>query len=100
MPSLYARLAQRFNPVSLAHRRQFLQATAAVGAGLLLSNQASRGQVVAAAPKRVVVVGGGLAGLACAHELKSVGYVVTLLEARGRLGGRVRTLRDLVVGTT
>jgi len=34
-------------------------------------------------------VGAGFAGLACAHELKSAGYDVTVVEARKRLGGRV-----------
>jgi squalene-associated FAD-dependent desaturase len=36
---------------------------------------------------RVVVIGGGLAGLAAAVRLASVGVLVTLLEGRPRLGG-------------
>jgi monoamine oxidase len=39
----------------------------------------------------VVVIGGGLAGLAAAERLADAGATVTLLEARDRLGGRVRT---------
>lgn len=39
----------------------------------------------------VVVVGGGLAGLACARLLTRQGLGVTLLEASDDLGGRVRT---------
>ena len=39
----------------------------------------------------VVVIGGGLAGLAAAERLSDGGASVTLLEARDRLGGRVRT---------
>ncbi len=35
-----------------------------------------------------IVVGGGLAGLACAQSLSSDGYTVQLLEAGPRLGGR------------
>lgn len=46
------------------------------------------------APKRVVVVGAGLAGLAAAYELQRAGHDVVVLEARPFAGGRVRTLRD------
>jgi dihydropyrimidine dehydrogenase (NAD+) subunit PreT len=37
--------------------------------------------------KRVAVVGGGPAGLACAHRLAARGHDVTIFEARDRLGG-------------
>ncbi|HVN12765.1 MAG TPA: NAD(P)/FAD-dependent oxidoreductase [Kineosporiaceae bacterium] len=39
----------------------------------------------------VVVVGAGLAGLACARRLASCDVPVTVLEAADRVGGRVRT---------
>lgn len=42
---------------------------------------------------RVVVIGAGLAGLAAALELTRAGIEVRVLEARGRSGGRVHTLR-------
>jgi squalene synthase HpnD len=38
-------------------------------------------------PRRVVVIGGGLAGIAAAIALRETGAEVTLLEARPRLGG-------------
>jgi monoamine oxidase len=41
----------------------------------------------------VIVLGGGLAGLAAAQRLTSAGHSVTLVEARDRLGGRVWTTR-------
>src|SRR3954469_23589693 len=44
----------------------------------------------------VVVVGAGLAGLACARRLTASGVPVTVLEAADAVGGRVRT--DLVDG--
>jgi monoamine oxidase len=42
----------------------------------------------------VIVVGGGVAGLAAARKLTLAKLRVTLLEARNRLGGRVHTLFD------
>src|ERR687885_994286 len=47
-------------------------------------------------PAEVVVVGAGLAGLACARRLNGAGVAVTVLEAADRVGGRVRT--DVVDG--
>jgi len=44
----------------------------------------------------VVVIGAGLAGLSCALSLEAAGVAVTLLEASGAPGGRVRT--DMVNG--
>lgn len=44
----------------------------------------------------VIIVGGGLAGLACARELQSRGIQPLVLEASDRVGGRVRT--DVVDG--
>lgn len=41
----------------------------------------------------VVVVGAGLAGLACAHDLSALGLRVRVLEAGDRVGGRMRTDR-------
>src|SRR6187549_1407319 len=45
-------------------------------------------------PRKVIVVGAGLAGLAAAYELVQLGHDVTVLEARTRPGGRVHTLRS------
>jgi len=42
-------------------------------------------------PARVVVVGGGVAGLTAARDLARAGSRVTVLEADGRLGGKVLT---------
>ncbi|HWC88677.1 MAG TPA: NAD(P)/FAD-dependent oxidoreductase [Pirellulales bacterium] len=41
--------------------------------------------------RSVIVLGGGAAGLAAACSLAEAGHVVTLIEARDRLGGRIDT---------
>ena len=46
---------------------------------------------------KVVVLGGGIAGLVAAYELGKAGFQCTLLEAQERSGGRVWTVRS---GTT
>jgi 15-cis-phytoene desaturase len=43
---------------------------------------------------RVVIAGGGLAGLACARVLADAGVAVTVLERLPYLGGRASTFRD------
>src|SRR6185436_2704787 len=44
--------------------------------------------------QRVIVLGGGLAGLCSAYELQNQGHTVSVLEAQMRPGGRVHTLRE------
>jgi len=48
--------------------------------------------------KDVVVIGGGLAGLVAAFELKRQGHRPIILEAQNRVGGRVHTLRSFAPG--
>lgn len=45
-------------------------------------------------PKKVIIVGAGLAGLSAGFELKRAGHNPVILEAQQRIGGRVYTLRD------
>lgn len=48
----------------------------------------------------IVIIGGGLAGMAAAAALASGGHRVTLLESRPRLGGRASSFIDQATGTT
>lgn len=42
----------------------------------------------------IIVIGAGVAGLAAARHLTAAGRRVLILEARGRLGGRILSVRD------
>jgi squalene-associated FAD-dependent desaturase len=50
--------------------------------------------------EHVVIVGGGLAGLACAVALSDAGLRVTLVEREKHLGGRARSWMDAASGDT
>ncbi len=66
----------------MLNRREFLASTA------------SASLLPARSPKKVIIGGGGIAGLCCAYELHKLGHEVTVLEASHRLGGHVKTVRD------
>jgi len=44
--------------------------------------------------KHVVIIGGGVSGLATANILVRKGFAVTILEAKDRLGGRIHTIHE------
>jgi monoamine oxidase len=44
-------------------------------------------------PKKVIVVGAGISGLATAHELHAKGNAVTILEAKDVIGGRIQSTK-------
>src|SRR6187549_1362394 len=77
-------------------RREVLEGSLAA-AGLLLAGCRANPDSRRSGP-RVVVIGAGFAGLACAHELRARGADVVVLEARKRVGGRVHTLDDVLTG--
>jgi monoamine oxidase len=86
-------LADRLQDIAAGYatRRQFL---GAAGAATAAAATWSPQRALAATPARVAIVGGGLAGLTCAHRLRRAGVEATVYEASGRWGGRCWTLRD------
>src|SRR4051794_17117493 len=78
----------------MASRRTFLNLAVSAGSASALTPQNAEFARVAGKPKKVVIVGAGIAGLVSAFELMQAGHEVTLLEARMRPGGRVYTLRE------
>ena len=44
--------------------------------------------------EKIIIAGGGVAGLFAARELSRQGYDITILEATERLGGRIHTIRN------
>jgi monoamine oxidase len=96
MPNLYTQLQRKHGRPSGISRREMIERSLGAAAALLLSDRFAA--MPRAAAGRVVVVGGGFSGLAAAYELSRVGYDVTVVEARNRVGGRVISFGDLVPG--
>jgi len=70
------------------NRRRFLQQSARAAPFAAFALRAS-----ALDESPTVIVGAGLAGLRTADLLRQAGVPVIVLEARGRVGGRVLTVR-------
>lgn len=73
-----------------AKRRKLLKVITglAVAGGAFGRNKGPEGR------RRILIVGGGLAGLAVLDSLTEAGHTARLLEASPRLGGRILTLRE------
>ncbi len=79
-------------------RRRFLRLAAlSFGSAIATTTLSGSPQVQSQTPSsRIAIVGGGIAGLNAAYQLKKQGYRATVYEARPRLGGRIHTRRDVL----
>jgi monoamine oxidase len=73
------------------NRRTFIKQSALVAGAALVRLPIVTASV---APKKIVIIGAGMAGLSAGYELSQSGHEVTILEARAWPGGRVHTLRE------
>lgn len=73
----------------LIGRRQFIRQTTMATAAVLAGCSTNKPEIS--------IIGGGLAGLSAAYELKKSGVPFTLYEASGRMGGRTFTIPDAVI---
>lgn len=71
-------------------RRKFLKTSAAIGSISLISGctQLASSKANTVKPK-IAIVGGGIAGLNAAYQLKKEGFESTIYEAKNRIGGRM-----------
>ena len=74
------RTAQEDDPIAIGRLQRYATDPILARAGHPFARAASSGKTIA-------VVGGGPAGLSCAHRLAQLGHAVTVFEARPRLGG-------------
>ena len=79
-------------------RRQFLKLSLAAASAQMLPAQASFAPPESlsrtSSPRRILIIGAGLAGLVAGYELKRAGQDVIILDAQMRPGGRVLTVRE------
>jgi monoamine oxidase len=77
-------------------RRDFLKScagAAAIGAGLSLLPTSASADTTNSVQPSVAIIGGGMAGLNCAWELRQKGCLATIYEASKRTTGRIFTDR-------
>lgn len=82
-------------------RRDVLKAAGVLGAVAVSSSlpRLAKAAIAGGSPNAsICVIGGGLAGLACAYELKKAGINATVYDAATRLGGRCFSNRSTFPG--
>ncbi|MGI0492306.1 flavin monoamine oxidase family protein [Alkalinema pantanalense CENA528] len=78
-------------------RRKFLKLATIAGGSALTTQLLSHPPLALGgnAPK-IAIIGGGIAGLNAAYQLKKLGITATVYEARSRLGGRMQSVTGAI----
>jgi len=71
-----------------------MELLSAAGIGTWLGACGNESETTPEGAKKVLVLGGGLAGLTAAYELMKTGHDVTVLEGQSKVGGRVSTYHE------
>ncbi|MEM1168755.1 MAG: NAD(P)/FAD-dependent oxidoreductase [Cyanobacteria bacterium P01_H01_bin.35] len=79
-------------------RRRLLQGGLGFAGAMAASNFFKGGERAMAQTTPILIVGAGIAGLTAAYRLTQAGVPVNVIEARNRVGGRIKTM-DKVAGT-
>lgn len=78
-------------------RRQFLRTASLAGGSAISAHTLAQPQFAWGNQRpRIAIVGGGIAGLHAAYQLKKAGLQATVYEARTRLGGRMQSVTGAV----
>ena len=82
--------------VSQYKRRKFLKmGTLAVGSATATTTFPFLKSAWSKSQPKIAIVGGGIAGLNAAYQLKKAGLIATVYEAKPRVGGRIRSVEGV-----
>jgi monoamine oxidase len=91
--------AQKLNHCHLPKlkRRRFLRMTALAGGSAIAAMTIPRLQAAwSQSSPKIAIIGGGIAGLNAAYQLKKMGLIATVYEAKPRVGGRIHSVTGAI----